>query len=232
MSTLKLGLHKLPAAEVVLIQTLLRLYGSGKDGARWAATDRPPWDALLVDATMAEPAMGEWAGQAAPVLRITRIGAADRPDTIERPIRPDKLLRWLDARHPAVPVSEKAEPAAPTVEAAASTPVPLAEVRYRLRRWPPSAVLRNDARRVRLATLLSKRAFNANELSSVSQQQPADCHAFLLTLRGTGLVEAEAASAVQAPAIVGAALKAPPPRKSAFGIAGGLIGGLRRRLGL
>ncbi len=226
MSTFRLGLYKLPAAEVVLVQTLLRLYGGGVAGAHWTLADRPPWDALLVDATGAEPADSGYAGMAAAVLRITRMGEAGRPDTIERPIRPDKLLRWLDQRHPAMPAV-----ASPPADEGVSTADAFSDVRYRLRRWPPASVLRNDARRVRLATLLSKRAFNAVELAAMSQQPAGDCHAFLRLLRGTGLVEvvasarphASTSNPTSSPAIA---------HKPARGFASGLIGGLRRRLGL
>lgn len=223
MSTLKLGLHKLPAAEVVLIRTLLRLYGERGTAARWALADLPPWDALLVDATAAESSGSiEWAGNASAVLRITHRGHAEMPDTIERPIRHDKLMQWLDDRRPGgSPVHAAAAPAA------AETP---SVTRYRLVRWPPSAVLRNDAHRVRLATLLSKRAFNAFELAQMSSQSVDACHAFLRLLRGTGFVETQAE-----PSFAVAGHPATPvvaPRKPTRGFAAGLIGGLRRRLGL
>ena len=223
MSTLRLGLYKLPAAEVVLIQTLLRLYGGQGSRARWTLADAPPWDAMLVDGTTAESGSNAWRAGTAAVLRITRIGEAVKPDTIERPIRPDKLLRWLDQRQ-----SPAAE-AAPVQEATAA-PEAYSDVRYRLRRWPPSSVLRNDARRVRLATLLSKRAFNAAELAAVSQQSPTDCHAFLRLLRGTGLVAEEVAALPVQQTLKAAAPV--PARKPAGRFASGLIGGLRRRLGL
>lgn len=229
MSTLKLGLHRLPAAEVVLIQTLLRLYGGAQSRARWTLADAPPYDALLVDATAPESTAAEWIGKAASVLRITRIGQAGKPNTIERPIRPDKLLRWLEERQPAM-----SSPGVPSAKEAAAADS-LSEVRYRLLRWPPSSVLRNDARRVRLASLLSKRAFNTSELATMSQQSVDDCHAFLRMLRGTGLVEAQAelpsAGPIDLPADTSRAAVA-PSRKPSRGFASGLIGGLRRRLGL
>ena len=53
MSTLRLGAYKLPAAEVVLVQTLFRLYAHG-DAFRWTFVTAPPYDALLADGTTAE----------------------------------------------------------------------------------------------------------------------------------------------------------------------------------
>jgi len=48
MSILGLGTYKLPAAEVVLVQMLVRLLGHG-DAFRWRFVTEPPYDALLVD---------------------------------------------------------------------------------------------------------------------------------------------------------------------------------------
>ena len=53
MSTLRLGAYKLPAAEVVLVQTLFRLYAHG-DAFRWTFVTAPPYDALLADGTTDE----------------------------------------------------------------------------------------------------------------------------------------------------------------------------------
>lgn len=180
---------------------------------------------MLVDDTTHETTRATWGAHAAAVLHITRIGEASKPDTIERPIRPDRLLRWLDAHRPAA----KAADSAP-VEEDTSTADTFANVRYRLKRWPPSSVLRNDARRVRMATLLSKRAFSATELAVVSQQPLAQCHALLRLLRGTGLVKEEFIVPPSQPAFLSA--DAVPARKPAQRFARGLIGGLRRRLGL
>lgn len=208
-----------------MIQTLLRLYGGKGSGGRWTLADAPPWDAVLVDDTAHEATRATWSAHAAAVLHITRIGEAGKPDTIERPIRPDRLLRWLDAHRP---VAKVAVPA-PEGEHI-STADTFANVRYRLKRWPPSSVLRNDARRVRMATLLSKRAFSATELAAVSHQPLAECHALFRLLRGTGLVEEECVVPPSQPALLPS--EAVPTRKPAQRFARGLIGGLRRRLGI
>ncbi|RYF71596.1 MAG: hypothetical protein EOO22_12280 [Comamonadaceae bacterium] len=216
---------------MVLIKTLLRLYGERGEAARWALAEAPPWDALLVDAAAAESSGSiEWAGSTSAVLRITQRGNAEMPDTLERPIRHDKLMQWLDGRRPGPRALHASSPSP-----AAETP---SVTRYRLLRWPPSAVLRNDAHRVRLATLLSKRAFNAFELAQVSSQSVDACHAFLRLLRGTGFVETQAepsfafAGHLPSPSASPTASPPAPPRKPTQGFAAGLIGGLRRRLGL
>ena len=89
-----------------------------------------------------------------------------------------------------------------------------------------------------MATLLSRRALNAAELATISQQPVQECQAFLTTLQTTGLVDVEKAPvappAGSAPAQAAAAPKpaAPKPAAPAPAFARGLISGIRRRLGL
>ncbi|MDO5623249.1 MAG: hypothetical protein Q4G71_00995 [Pseudomonadota bacterium] len=229
MSTLRLGAYKLPAAEVVLVQTLFRLYAHGND-FRWTFVTAPPYDALLVDGTTdgaQDPAINDMAKA---VLRLTRMTATPEPNTLQRPIRADRLQDWLKATEhdlletrPATLLME--EPADAPAPAAATTAI--SPLRFKLRRWPPATLLRGDPNRIRMATLLSRRALNAAELASISQQPAHECQAFLQTLQTTGLVEvqqeAPASAPVQAAPVTVAA-------KPTFGR--GLISGIRRRLGL
>ena len=86
-----------------------------------------------------------------------------------------------------------------------------------------------------MATVLSRRALNAAELSSISGQSVGDCQAFLQTLQTTGLVEIQQEAPVAAapanteassrPATAAAAVAKPTFARS-------LISGIRRRLGL
>ena len=237
MSTLRLGAYQLPAAEVVLVQTLFRLYAHG-DAFRWTFVTAPPYDALLVDGTTEEGMSPAVDNMAKAVLRLTRMHAGQAPNTLERPIRADRLQEWLKATEhdllqtrPATLLDD--EPTQPNpVEAAAPAPaVPVNPVRFKLRRWPPAALLRGDPNRIRMATLLSRRALNAAELSTISQQPVQECQAFLTTLQTTGLVDMQKeAPPAPAPAADARAPAAPPKPPPTF--ARGLISGIRRRLGL
>lgn len=238
MSTLRLGAYKLPAAEVVLVQTLFRLYSHG-DTFRWTFVTAPPYDALLVDGTTDEGMNPDVDRMAKAVLRLTRMNSGRAPNTLERPIRADRLQDWLKSTEhdllqtrPATLIEEATQPDA--VEAEATTPAaPINPVRFKLRRWPPAALLRSDPNRIRMATLLSRRALNAAELATISQQPVQQCQAFLTTLQTTGLVDVEketvAPPAGSAPAQAAAA---PKPAAAAPAFARGLISGIRRRLGL
>ncbi|MDO5288219.1 MAG: hypothetical protein Q4F13_01100 [Pseudomonadota bacterium] len=243
MSPLRLGAYKLPAAEVVLVQTLFRLYAHGS-AFRWSFVTAPPYDALLVDGTTGEPLDAEIAGMARAVLRLTRMNAPDAPNTLQRPIRADRLQEWLRvtelqlldtqlATQPAEEAPAAATPGKDTAAAAATAAASAAAVRFKLRRWPPASLLRGDAHRIRMATLLSRRALSAAELADISQQPVQACQAFLQNLQTLGLVElppaAPPAAAVAQPA-ADARAAAPAPAKPSF--ARGLISGIRRRLGL
>ena len=106
-------------------------------------------------------------------------------------------------------------------------------MRFKLRRWPPAVLLRSDPNRIRMATLLSRRALNAAELATISQQPVQECQAFLTTLQTTGLVDVEKAPvAPPAGSAPAQAAAAPKPAAPAPAFARGLISGIRRRLGL
>ena len=237
MSTLRLGAYKLPAAEVVLVQTLFRLYAHG-DAFRWTFVTAPPYDALLADGTTDEGMSPAVDAMAKAVLRLTRMNSGQAPNTLERPIRADRLQDWLKSTEhdllqtrPATLIEEATQPDA--VEAEATTPAaPINPVRFKLRRWPPAVLLRSDPNRIRMATLLSRRALNAAELATISQQPVQECQAFLTTLQTTGLVDVQKEPApAPAPAAAGAPAPAAPP-KPAPTFARGLISGIRHRLSL
>ncbi|MFD1709398.1 hypothetical protein FVQ98_07270 [Ottowia sp. GY511] len=238
MSNLRLGAYKLPAAEVVLVQTLFRLYAHGGD-FNWTFVSAPPYDALLVDGTSGDVSV-EAAHMAKSVLRLTRMNDEGGPDTLSRPIRADKLQAWLNSIEYGFqdtrPVTQLAgalsEPALTT--ATEPPEIPVSPLRFKLRRWPPAALLRSDPNRIRMATILSRRALNAAELSTISGQAVNECQAFLQTLQTTGLVEVQ-----QEPIAPPPSVQAQAPSRSALTaatakptFARGLISGIRRRLGL
>ena len=239
MSNLRLGAYKLPAAEVVLLQTLLRLYAHGSS-FRWTFVTAPPYDAVLVDGTTEEGTSPDVARMAKAVLRLTRMGSEAEPNTLQRPIRADRLQDWLKATEhdlletrPAtlLPDSVDTQPIARPASAPAAPAIAISPVRFKLRRWPPAALLRSDPNRIRMATLLSRRALNAAELATISQQPVNECQAFLQTLQTTGLVEVEQEKPA-APAAAPQAAAAPTTVAAKPAFARGLISGIRRRLGL
>lgn len=232
MATLRLGAYELPPGEVVLVQTLLRLFQQGSP-SHWTFVNAPPYDALLADGTTESSQKLDADTMAHAVLRLTRMHDADAPNTLQRPIRAERLQKWLEVverdllgarpAEPVVPESAATDrPADETALAAEGTAADL--TRFKLRRWPPTITLRGDANRIRMATMLSRRALSVTELATLSRQSPSDCQTFVSLLRNAGLVDQRTPEpAASAPA----SAPAPEPK---FGR--GLIAGIRRRLGL
>ena len=260
MSSYRLGTYRLPAAEVVLVRTLMRLYAHDASFP-WTFADAPPYDALLADGTTAEGSGTEPERLARAVLRLTRLNGGGGPDTLERPLRADKLQAWLKrveagihgtpgAGAPAEPAAASAAPerqarpepaAAPAsrgaaeAQAAPALDPTLAGVRLKLRRWPPATMLRNDPQRIRMATLLSRRPLQVEELASISGRPLDECQTFVRNLQAVGLVNVQASPpesslAPQAGAEPAVAHHTHTPPRARF--AAGLIGSIRKRLGL
>ena len=240
MSNLRLGAHQLPAAEVVLVQTLFRLYAHGGD-FNWIFVSVPPYDAMLVDGTNGGELTPEIAQMAKSVLRLTRMNEQAGPDTLPRPIRADKLQEWLhsvehsfqDTRPVTQMVTAPSEPPRQSAAPEPQAQPPVSPLRFKLRRWPPAALLRSAPNRIRMATILSRRALNAAELASISGQAVNDCQAFLQILQTTGLVEVQQEPVAPPPSTQAPARAVPAASTVAKpSFARGLIFGIRRRLGL
>lgn len=188
---LRLGTYKLPAAETALIQTLLRLYAASGAG-HWTYASEPPYDALLADGSTPEGQSPAINGMAKVVLRLMRKSENTTHDQLERPIRPDRFQLWLQS-----------------VERDLQQGAPFGSVRYRLLRWPPASMLHGNEEHVRLATLLSRRFFSAQELAAISSQSEAVCLDFMRTLQSARLLRSEAKAETAA-----SGTRAAPPSSS------------------
>lgn len=190
---LRCGVQGLPAAEASLVRTLFRLYQHGASDFRWVLADAPPYDALLVDfnAQSAGTRPGDEAVKA--ILTVGNASLSNLPNTLARPLRSEMLEAWLlQAQRQFFPESSPAdalsEPQACTITASSSISCEEAGP-YKLLRWPPAAMLRNDARLIRMATVLSRRPVTASELARVSQQPLDSACSFLTALRTAALLD-------------------------------------------
>lgn len=249
MSSLRLGTHALFPTDVELVRMLLRLYGiQGK--CQWAYAEAPPYDAVLVDASTLEASPLPDPGLAVRhVLRLTRTDTADTADTLPRPLCATKLRRWLDgvegtltsavAPAPESTPAPESAPELPTAqEATASEPLalpPQDAPRFRLQRWPRQGILRDDPCRIRMATLLSRRALNAHDLVSLTGFAPHQCLVFMQILHASSLLQPAAPAAARTAAPQDAASPAAslqPASSAKPRFTQGLIAGLRKRLGI
>jgi hypothetical protein len=224
---LRLGVYKLPAAEVAVIRTIVMLYAS--DAAfPWTLVNAPPYDALLVDGTTTESERSELACTGGAVLALTRMNSGSQPHAMERPIRADKLQQWLKGIERGL---AETRPAPEDADAQTALEMEVSDaVRFSLRRWPSALMLRNDMDKVRMASLLSRRALNASELASNTQIPLSQCVTFLQALRTAGTLELHVAPVAPAQAGLLGSTEFVGAGRSDF--TRSLINGIRRRLGL
>lgn len=183
---LRCGVQGLPAAEAALVRTLFRLYQHGASDFRWSLVDSAPYDAILVDSNSPHLATEHGHAGVKAVLTLTR------------PLRSEMLETWLLQTQREFFPEGKAAPAVEPVQApvpaklseapvTVRTSAPQADA-YKLMRWPPAAMLRNDPSLIRMATMLSRRAMTIAELAQVSQQPIDNAQAFALALRDAGML--------------------------------------------
>jgi hypothetical protein len=155
----------------------------------------------------------------------------EAPGVLPRPLQYESVIEALSSAESrlvraAVQGAPAPAPAAPlpvagSVEALAGLP---AKTLYRLRRWPPAAVLQGHRYHLRLASFLSPRPLAIDALARLSNVEQEACATFIARLHEHGLVEVMAP--VVTPLAPSPAPAAPAPVKT------GLLGRIRQRLGI
>lgn len=213
---LRLGVHGLTQAETGLVRAYLALAAGGRAGAPgWTLVADGPCDALLLDASELRPQQVLQARGAQAAALLGRAQAGSGWTVLARPLNAEAFDRWLASCGPSRPPAQAAPGPAVLPASGAS--------RVRLRRWPPAELLRSEAARMRMATVLSRRHLNARELSKLTEQNEAACQRFIHLLQGFQLLETETVDVAPAPATL--AGTAPAARWN-------LVRSIRRRLGL
>ncbi len=250
MRPLRLGTFQLSPAEAGLIRALVQLFASGDTSElNWQYVDEAPYDVLVVDANVKDMAAVRSLNKAGSLLKVGEAvpGAGAGPEMMVRPIRRDKLeVSLLHFQHQILQGGsgrevinvQEADSAIRIAGAMLRQDDPgnaSAQPRFKLRRWPPAELLHNDASRIRMATLLSKRPMLMSEMVEMSRQPIERCKAFIQLLQGFNLIDAHLPLAVQA-TLPGALETYPPaPRHRARGNEDrrwSLVRGIRQRLGL
>jgi hypothetical protein len=249
MNSLKLGVLGLSDAEQTLLGTLMRLHRVDPSFI-WSLTTEPPFDALLVDADVSPRSYVEQVDQRTMVKRLGRRGAS-KPGEMPRPIRSDLLVEWLtsieaiqwrkaqfatpsitsevqacasDDVAPIKALSKKDEPR--QYDAGKAKSMSYDNMLFKLKRWPPASALARDAARIRVATLLSRKALSLSDLKTLARIPDVAFFPFLRELDLQGYLVT-----IEHGAPVPLTSKSPGTRTKP-GIASGLIHSLRRRLGI
>jgi hypothetical protein len=219
MTFLRLGVHQLPTAQAGLVRALMQLLSKGSNEFRWTFAQEAPYDALIVHAESPDIADPELLRKAHALSALVEPHCAAPPqlEALPWPLQADRLESWLTRVQRTLGVPEHLP--------ASLQPQAPGEPGYRLKRWPPDALLHGDVKRVRLATLLSRRHLAISELSQVSGQETERCRTFLQLLQNFDLLDIQQATPVQRSPATSSAPSVSPIRHS-------LISSIRRRLGL
>lgn len=194
-SSLRVGAYLLSDAEANLLRALLRLFNYD-DKSRWVFAEEAPFDALVVDNARAQVVSAASLPRATRILRLVDNGdsLAGTVDVLERPIRSNRFESWLSQVAGELGSASAVidmQPKAPS-EAPARAKVVTDSDRsksFKLRRWPPAAVLRNDGQRIRIATLLSRRALSLSQLVRLAGQAEDDVMLFLRVMQSAQLLD-------------------------------------------
>ena len=163
---LRLGVQGLAPGEAGLVRALLALAGREP---RWDFVAEGPCDALVMDAGGDAPrALRERGARA--VLLLGEASA--HGESLPRPLQPEPFESWL--RRAQARLETWTPPATPP--------------RYRLLRWPPAQLLRSEAQRTRMATLLTRRALSTRQLAQLTGADEGSCLRFVQLLQGFSLV--------------------------------------------
>lgn len=210
-ASLRLGVHGLAAAEMGLVRALVRLLGANSPALRWQFVQEGECDALVADGAAAdlEVRRALAARRARAVLMLGGIAGNAGGDALPRPLRAEPFGHWLQRMQAELETAPSLPPATPALPC------------YRLRRWPPAALMQGEPHRVRMASLLSRRYLTTREMAMLTQQDEAAAVRFVQLLQGFGVVELR-----QTPPAAALAGPPPDPRRRT------LIDGIRRRLGM
>ncbi len=221
VAKLRFGFYQMPANEVALVKAFFRLFSTRPDFP-WEISETGPVDVVLSE----QLASAMPAGLCRPttvVLRVLERGDQGLDEnSLTRPLRSDHLESWLLKF--AARVGDDAM--RPSINASIS-PVPeKAIIRMKLVRWPPALLLHKDPGRIRLATMLMKRALSITEMSKISSWPVGQCESFIEALRSVGLIQNIPVSA-NAPVV-----KANVGGGAAMPLSDGFFARFRRKLGL
>lgn len=228
MPKLRLGTYLLPPGEVVLIRTLVRLFSQDNEFG-WVFANEGPYDALIMDHslfTANEPGSGQ---RARAVLKLTPGNEAPSAHTLQRPIKAEKLQAWLKNTASELSCGDLVADVPSNTAPQQLLAIKHKQTRFKLLRWPPTALLQNDARLIRMSSLLSRRALHLSELAELSHQSVDSCFLFIEQLFPMKLIVCEAV-AVPMGAAPRTVLQPSAPARLPFHR--GLINSIRKRLGI
>jgi hypothetical protein len=236
-------LQNIPDADAAKVAAFLRV-GSARLRCAWKIVSEGQAHVLLSAGDQIDTLPGMFDGPVA-TLRLVDPTHADAagPDALTRPLQYEALIEALARIEPAA--SRVGLPPAPPPAAATRPPTPApapaaprrtrtftvtANDGYRLRRWPPAALLGGHRYHMRLASFLATRHVRLDDLARLSNVSAIMCEDFLGTMAAADLLDIQPLAASTATP----AGPAPVRGTAAVEVSSNdsLFARLRRRLGM
>jgi hypothetical protein len=231
-SVRRLQVRSLTDSDIGKVATFLRI-GRDRLQCEWQVVFGGELDVLMLGGDDPDTVVGAMDGPLA-TLRVVDGGAGGcaAVGVLTRPLQYDAFVDALSALELGVVSDPHAEtrPVAPTV----ATAVPPG-AKFRLRRWPPTAVLQGHRYHVRLASCMSARPVGIDELVRLSNVGRPACEEFLATLIEQNMLDLRSANEAPPPMAAAAAPRtaAPAAPAEAWSLPDtGLLAKIRRGLGL
>ena len=205
MRTLKLGMRGLPTRDEQLIRNLMRMFAHDPL-FHWELSKGDELDVVALDVKLAanKPRCRYRA-----VLLLSDSPVPEDDHVLTRPLQASAFRHWLISAESALSQADTStliDTSFDRGQANGSKPASK-PLRFKLRSWPPSIMLRSDPMLERMAQLLSDEAMTMNELGQASGAPITVCQNFLRKLQLLGLLDI---SVPRAPAEAIDVLPAPP----------------------
>jgi hypothetical protein len=203
---LKLHMQSLTDTDIAKVAAFLRV-GGERLQCDWKIVPDGELHVLMLGNAEASTVPGMLDSPLA-TLRVVDAGShhSDVPGILKRPLQYEAVLDALTEVErkfigkPVVALSRAVPLALVPSRVPAATGVLARGACFRLRRWPPTEMLRGDRNRQRLASFLSARHLELDELARLSNVDRPQCEEFLTALDAAGMLNVKA-MAVTAPAV-------------------------------
>lgn len=198
MTALKLGIIGLEPIEISRVRILLRLL-TGSPNFHWSYAAVCPFDAVLIAQGIAAPAdavridvlpAGAAATSGSLLLPIDANALEDVLYILQRQLQPTEFGELFESPLSiSTSMEEHSLITLPVAQISAQNQFSIDDnAEYKLKRWPPQAVLRGSKDRVRIANLISRNSFSVEQIVQSSGISKTEVQSFITVLQSFGIL--------------------------------------------
>lgn len=198
MTALKLGIIGLEPTEISRVRILLRLL-TGSPNFHWSYAAVGPFDAVLIAQGIAAPAdavridvlpAGAAAISGSLLPPIDANALEDVLYILQRQLQPTEFGELFESPLSiSTAMEEHSLITVPVAQTSAQNQFSIDDnAEYKLKRWPPQAVLRDSKDRVRIANLISRNSFSVEQIVQSSGISKTEVQSFITVLQSFGIL--------------------------------------------